>query len=184
MVKSPSFWLGTSEMDPTCLLSPWCGQEACFPQSRFCQHVVVWSHISCEPSELCSPMPPCYVLYHDWAGRTKIPFDRCLYVGLKSLRMECALQLPAFPAWYKKALFNLVNTSLAELFVINVQFLPYMLEISCLLVALKKVSLTLNHSHRAQKCDCLSLTGMLYCPFCLLRSTEVSSRSDTRWSMA
>jgi len=48
--------------------------------------------------------------------------------------MECALQMPDFPTWYKKALFNLMNTSLGEMFVINVQFLPYMLEISCLLV--------------------------------------------------
>lgn len=36
--------------------------------------------------------------------------------------------------WYKKALFNLVNAALGEKFVIDVWVLPYMLEISCLLV--------------------------------------------------
>lgn len=117
-----------------CLLSPWCEQESCFPQSCFCQHGVLGPHISCEPSKQHSPIPACYVLYHDWAGRTKIPFDRCLYVGLETVGIECALQ-----TWYKKTLFNLINTSLGEMFVINVQFLPYMLEINCLLVNQKWV---------------------------------------------
>lgn len=30
--------------------------------------------------------------------------------------------MPDFPTWYKKALFNLVDTSLGEMFVINVLF--------------------------------------------------------------
>lgn len=58
-------------------------------------------------TELHSPVSPCYILYHGQAGRTKIPFERCLYVGLKTVRMECALQTPFVPNLCKTALFSL-----------------------------------------------------------------------------
>lgn len=60
-----------------------------------------------------------------------------LYVGLRSVGMECALQMLDFPTWCEKALFNLMNTSLGEMFVISVPFLPCVLEISCFLVESK-----------------------------------------------
>lgn len=65
--------------------------------------------ISCEPFKVHSPVTPYYVLYHDWAGSTKIPHDRCLCADSKSVRMEYALQMSDvdIPTWYEKALSSL-----------------------------------------------------------------------------
>lgn len=64
-------------------------------------------HISCEPFELHSPVTSYYVLYHGWAGSSKIPYDRC--VDFKSVRMEYTLQMSDIdvPTRYEKALSSL-----------------------------------------------------------------------------